>query len=55
MATQGFRNGKGRRVSVQEWPARIHGLKVVTRNAADFKVLVVEVFSPFSASKPPDN
>jgi hypothetical protein len=55
MATQGFRNGKGRRVSVQEWPARFHGLKVVTGNVAEFKALKVEVFSPCSASKPPNN
>lgn len=30
--------------------ARTHGLKVVTRNVADFKALGVEVFNPFVAA-----
>lgn len=42
-------------MSVQGWPARVHGLNVVTRNVANFKALGVDVFNPFSASKPPDN
>jgi toxin FitB len=32
--------------------ARTHGLKVATRNVADFKALGVEVFNPFNSSKP---
>lgn len=35
--------------------ARTHGLKVVTRNVADFTALGVEVFNPFSTSKPSNN
>ena len=35
--------------------ARTHGLKVVTRNVADFKALGVEVFNPFTSSKIPSN
>jgi predicted nucleic acid-binding protein len=30
--------------------ARVHALKVVTRNVADFKALGVEVFNPFVAA-----
>jgi predicted nucleic acid-binding protein len=30
--------------------ARTHGLKVVTRNIADFRALGVEVFNPFKAA-----
>jgi predicted nucleic acid-binding protein len=30
--------------------ARTHGLKVVTRNVADFKALGVEVFNPFKVT-----
>lgn len=35
--------------------ARTHGLKVVTRNVADFKALGVEVFNPFTSMKAPHN
>jgi predicted nucleic acid-binding protein len=31
--------------------ARAHGLKVATRNVADFKALGVEVFNPFGKSR----
>lgn len=31
--------------------AKAHGLTVVTRNAADFKALGVEIFNPFKSSK----
>ena len=31
----------------QSATARVHGLTVVTRNVADFKMLGVDVFNPF--------
>ena len=35
--------------------ARVHALKVVTRNVADFKALGVEVFNPFTSTRTPNN
>jgi len=32
--------------------AQVHGLKVVTRNVADFKALGLDVFNPFAAAPP---